>query len=399
MKPKVAILTNLYPPHVLGGYEILCRQVVNALAARGWPIRVLTSDHGLSSEDPRQDEIDGITVDRLLGIYPSFGQPPVIDPNLRLAMTRENRRTTNAWLEEVKPDLVFVWSLLRATVGPARAAVDRKLPMAYTFNDANIASYAPAPLTRPHRALPDRTKYREATLIDLPLNPSTCISKIVREDLQAKLGSQADPKVIHQGVPIDELVPKANPGAAHNPFRVLYAGQIHPYKGVKYAVEAVNSLSKRHPVQLRVAGGGDEAYTKELKEIAGPNIVFLGRIEREDLIKEYQEADAFVFPSVWREPFGLTHLEAMACGTPVVSTDNGGQREFLVHEGNSLLVDPENSHSIADALERLYNDPALRKRLAIAGMELARTRYSLDRYLDDMERWLLEDVLKGAFSA
>lgn len=388
MKPRLAILSNLYPPHVLGGYEILCRQVVRALTERGWDVSVLTSDHGLQAGESRRGTVDGVPVDRDLRLFLPFGAPPKIDRAHRAKVTTENRRRTTDWLAKNKPEHVFVWSLLRATVGPARAAFDGGYRTVWTFNDANIASYAPAPWSRPHKAIADRWLYRESTLLGLPLTPSTCISEAVKDDLAQKLGYPLAAQVIHQGVPLEELPAKPFPGQAHTPFRLLYAGQLQPYKGVHDAVVAASRLTGQ--VSLRVAGAGDADYERRLRSEAAANVEFLGKLDREELVKQYHWADALIFPSIWREPFGLTHLEAMACGTPVISTANGGQGEFLVDEENALIVAPESPDQIEKAIRRLKGEDRLRENLAKVGMNLARTRYSLDRYMDDLEQWLLE---------
>jgi len=386
MSRRLAIVSNLYPPYVLGGYEILCHQVCRRLATRGWDIRVLTTNHGCPAPDTTPAEIDGIPVDRDLRLFLSFDQPAQIDRRHRYAVTKQNQEAAARWMDDFKPSLIFVWSLLRATVGPVRAALDANIPLAWTFNDANLESYAAASWNRPHRAFQDRFMYFDATLQGIPLIPSTAISEVVRQDLESKLGQPVAAKVIHQGVPVEELPPKASPGSAHTPFRLLYAGQLHSYKGVMDAVYAANTLADR--VVLRIAGSGDREFESLLKANAGPSVEFLGKLDRAALVTQYQWADAFIFPSVWREPFGLTHLEAMACGTPVISTGNGGQGEFLVHERNALIVPPERPDAIQAAIARLMDSDELRLDLATEGMRLARNEYSIDRYVDDLSSWL-----------
>lgn len=382
MSRRLAIVSNLYPPYVLGGYEILCHQVCRRLATRGWDIRVLTTNHG--GVEP--NEVDGIGVDRELQLFLPFDQAPKIDRRHRNAVTSQNREITKQWLSDFQPSLVFVWSLLRATLGPVRAAMDARLPIAWTINDANLESYAPASWNRPHRAFEDRFLYPDATLRGISLSRSTAISDVVRQDLEGKLGYPVPAKVIHQGVPTEELPTKPSPSSAHAPFRLLYAGQLHDYKGVMDAVYAANSLADR--VVLRVAGAGDSEFEQKLKAAAGPSIEFLGKLDRTALVAQYQWADALIFPSVWREPFGLTHLEAMACGTPVISTANGGQGEFLVHERNSLIVPPSAPEAIKAAVQRLIDSADLRLDLATEGIRLTRHEYSIDRYVDDLSKWL-----------
>jgi glycosyltransferase involved in cell wall biosynthesis len=125
---------------------------------------------------------------------------------------------------------------------------------------------------------------------------------------------------------------------------------------------------------------------------AGVACAFLGRVPREELPAVYRAHDVLAFPSTWREPFGLTHLEAMASGLPVVSTLAGGQREFLVPGENCLAFETEDAAGLADALDRLRVDLSLGPRLAEAGMRLVRDRFTLARYVDDLERFVGEGI-------
>jgi glycosyltransferase involved in cell wall biosynthesis len=102
----------------------------------------------------------------------------------------------------------------------------------------------------------------------------------------------------------------------------------------------------------------------------------------------YRTHDVLAFTSTWKEPFGLTHLEAMASGTPVVSTTVGGQGEFLRDGENALTVPAGDSGALADSLERIVRDDALRRRLAFQGRKTVEQRFTLSRYVDELDAWL-----------
>jgi len=95
------------------------------------------------------------------------------------------------------------------------------------------------------------------------------------------------------------------------------------------------------------------------------------RRPRDELPRAYAEADALVFPVRWREPWGLVPLEAMAVGRPVVATGTGGSGEYLRHEENCLLFEPDRPSALAAALTRLAGDEALWGRLREAGFPTA----------------------------
>ncbi|WP_391204299.1 glycosyltransferase family 4 protein [Psychrobacillus sp. L4] len=91
---------------------------------------------------------------------------------------------------------------------------------------------------------------------------------------------------------------------------------------------------------------------------------------QEVLIQYYQEADIFLFTS-WYEGYGMPPLEAMSCGTPVITSDCGGVRDYAVSEYNCLLADPGDTEQFANHLERLLKDGELRKALSEKGRETA----------------------------
>jgi len=121
----------------------------------------------------------------------------------------------------------------------------------------------------------------------------------------------------------------------------------------------------------------------------GPaRVEFLGKLDHRELPRLYRENHVFVFPSEWAEPFGLTYLEAMASSLPVVSTAEGGQGEFLVHEENCLVFRPGQVGGLTASLARLADDPGLARRLARAGREVASGSFSQTRYLEELEEFL-----------
>ncbi len=279
---------------------------------------------------------------------------------------------------------------------PAKAAEKSGIPVFYTFNDENIAGYMKRALKPSPSAIVnwflDSLITPDITLSGLSMAHTTCISQVTKNNIIAKGVKISSSKVIHQGIPVEKFPKRNNPyGFLHSPIRILYAGQVHDYKGVHTIIEAMGHLQSANELplcRLTIAGTGSESYLAELHkkaEIAGITPDFKGRVPHDTMPELYQQHDIFIFPSIWEEPFGLTHLEAMASGLPVISTTNGGQREFLTHEENCLSFEPGDHKDLAKALKRLLNDEPLRKRLAKAGRETAITRYSFDRYVDSLD--------------
>jgi glycosyltransferase involved in cell wall biosynthesis len=121
---------------------------------------------------------------------------------------------------------------------------------------------------------------------------------------------------------------------------------------------------------------------------AGLPVEFRGRLPRTELPALYRAHDVFVFPSIWREPFGLTQLEAMASGLAVVATAEGGHGECLRHGENALVFPPGNAEALSAHLARLIDEPGLGVRLATAARAMVGRDYTLDRYTTSLESML-----------
>ena len=232
----------------------------------------------------------------------------------------------------------------------------------------------------------------------LRLRNVVCISECVKRVIIDKGVPIHDARVIYQGIPIEEFPCKDDIGSVHDPARLLYCGQLHEYKGVHTAIEALARLQENGAcVRLSIAGKGDEQYEHRLRRLAGKlgvtdAVEFLGPRPREKLGELYRRHDILVFTSVWEEPFGLTHLEAMASGTVVVSVDHGGPAEFLVDGENSLLFPAENAQALARQVQKAIESESLRKRIATVGRKLVEERFTLQRYVDDIEQFLTQVV-------
>lgn len=156
--------------------------------------------------------------------------------------------------------------------------------------------------------------------------------------------------------------------ARYGPRIVLAAGRLVYYKGFEYLVRAM----RRVDAHLLIAGDGP--LLGDLRRAAAEagveaKVTLLGRVP--DLRPLYHAADLFALPSVARsEAFGIVQMEAMACGLPVVNTALDTGVPFVSPHGvTGLTVPPADAEALADALDRLLADDALRARLGAAGRE------------------------------
>lgn len=153
----------------------------------------------------------------------------------------------------------------------------------------------------------------------------------------------------------------------------LYLGRPNPYKNLSRLIAAFASFPHHRSCQLWIAGPGDRRYTPALeKQVEEKNlshqVKFLDYIPYRDLPQLLNQALALVFPSLW-EGFGLPVLEAMGCGTPVITSNLASLPE--VTGDAALLVNPYSTQEISNAMEALFTDSSLRNTLAAKGLARA----------------------------
>jgi glycosyltransferase involved in cell wall biosynthesis len=120
---------------------------------------------------------------------------------------------------------------------------------------------------------------------------------------------------------------------------LVFAGRITPEKGVKEAIEIAKQSKRRLFIIGPVAEANQEYFNQYVKPHLNDKILYLGFMEQEQLVKYYQKAAALLMPIQWEEPFGLTMIEAMACGTPVIALRRGSVAEVLVDGKTGFICD------------------------------------------------------------
>ena len=155
------------------------------------------------------------------------------------------------------------------------------------------------------------------------------------------------------------------------------------YKGFEVLLDAMRS------VDAVLLLGGSGPLTEALRQRAGDLVArgtvrFVGRIDDADLPAYYHAATVYALPSLAQsEAFGLVQLEAMSCGTPIVNCDLGNAVNFVAPSHVcAVTVPPGDAAALASALRRLLDDPALGRRLGLAGALRAKERFSMDAMID-----------------
>ena len=199
------------------------------------------------------------------------------------------------------------------------------------------------------------------------------LSETTRDDLSGR-GIAADRiHVIRSGIDHGLYTSPAEKPARVRP-TVLYLGRLKRYKGIDLAMEAVSRLRDRFPdIEYQVVGTGD--FLDALKARAGAlgvsaNVSFPGHKSGADKVDLLRRADVLVYPSP-KEGWGLSVIEANACGTVTVASNSPGLRESVVDGRTGFLVPHGDTAALADRIARLLGDPALYARMRAEALKWA----------------------------
>lgn len=170
-----------------------------------------------------------------------------------------------------------------------------------------------------------------------------------------------------------------DPGATNSTGNyALFVGRITEDKGVRTVLKAWQRLPH---TPIKIVGEGP--VLDDLKAYAAQNalghVEFMGGQPKKTVLQLMREAYALIFPSEWYEPFGLVAVEAFACGTPVVGSNHGAIAEMVVDGKTGLLFQAGDSDSLVAAVQRLWSDPSMQKKMGRAARSEFEACYTADR--------------------
>jgi glycosyltransferase involved in cell wall biosynthesis len=193
------------------------------------------------------------------------------------------------------------------------ARMHKSVPVIYTLHD---------PITRIHRELFELYQASNQHYVSISLNQ--------RRDAP-DLNYVAN---VYNGIDLHGFSLSENPEGY-----LLYVGRIVQDKGVKEAIQVARATGNRLLIIGQVYPDSQEYFDQHIKPFLNDRILYLNHIERSHLPKYYQKAKALLTPVQWEEPFGLTTIEAMACGTPVISLRRGAAPEIVENGKSGFIVD------------------------------------------------------------
>ena len=401
------IVSDLWPPHFVGGYELGAARIAARLAARGHRITVLTSSYGV--DEPCSD--DG--VQRVLFEQVHFS---ALGPRRLIRDTIESTRRRKALpkvLDELCFDLVYLFNPLGLRANVVLDLCRTGRPVVAYVSDHWVGQWPQADRLLAHwltprwylsplaeigfvllRQLFRRLGHLDFTPAELPIRHAQFVSRFIQHLSRPRLPALATEEVIPWGIDVARL--PYRPRRSEELSEWAYVGQLEEHKGPHVAIEAVRRLreaGERVRLTLYGTGGGFAANLQQQVRSAGlsERVHFAGQVPPERLWGEVNaRAGLLIFPTLWDEPFSITLLEAFASGVPVVCTLTGGTGE-IVRDGETATVVRSGD---ADDLVRVFRALRARPEHALAMAERARdvveAHLDIEHMVDRVERHLLE---------
>ena len=300
-------------------------------------------------------------------------------------------------------DVMSAWKMAKV-IRSQESGVRSLILHAHNFKDAFTACYARCiarkkeirvvmcrHLTRKGKnTLLYRWLYRhlDRLIFDSELSKSEFLSTHPTID-EKKLG------IVHTSIVVTETGDRSQESVVRSKYQIpedcvigMFHGRLDPEKGLDTLLEAVAQIKERN-FRLVLVGRGSEEYTAHLKQVVqekgiAEKVVFAGFVH--PVLPYVAGADFGILASTVQEGCPLSPQEYMSQGRPVVVTNNGGQREYVVQEQNGLLVPPGDAKALAEAMARLVDDAALRQRLGQQAKADFDDHLNYDHYYEQIKK-------------
>lgn len=384
MSGRALLLTSNFPRWVGDSTTPFVLDLAKDLGAHNWDVDVL-APHAPGAR--RHECLDGISVRRFRYLVPESKQTVCYGGGALVNIRQRPRErlklpllVASAWAATARALATGDYDLVNAhwllPQGLVAALQPRRTPVVTTVHGGDVFG-----LQGPGMAAFKRWAARRASAVTAN---SSATTSVVRE----LLAGHGDVRTIPMGAQLGRVdgakaAELRRRHARPDGLLIVFVGRLVEEKGVGDLIEAVRILRTRgEDVRAMVVGDGQDAGAlRSAAADLGASISFLGWVQPERVGDHLAAADVFVAPSRrgvdgWMEGQGLTVVEAMQAGTPVVATRSGGIVDTIDDGETGLLVEEASPAQLADAIARLGSDRSLAARLAARAQEVALEKFS-----------------------
>ena len=378
---KFLLVSNLFPPHHIGGYEIACKDTASALRDSGHECYVLTSDYTKASALDYPLSCDDL-VYRELWLHCNWNTPYNLKTFIQVQL--HNAFVLNKFLEAIKPDYVYFWNIVGLGWSIASCVQEHSgVTSIYHFMDVSISIYhSPLPLLK-SQASRSGIIY---TNIFKYINNAIFISSFLERKIRIPSCKSA---IIYPFID-QNLITKKTCYTTSTRIKGVYLGQISKHKGIFFLCETLSRMRHEFGIDLilDVFGLIPSNVSSEILEQYSDFVFLKQNVPRDKILSILHTYDIGFFPSIWKEPFGIAQIEMMMAGLPVISSGQGGSREVL--EGNNIVFYKNLSQSslINATLDIINNYSTISPEIGNAAFLHSKATYSSSNYLSCFKQFL-----------
>jgi len=386
---KILHLCDSLNPAGLGGYESIIHYLSKALASEGHETFVVTQSPYRNSPELIRKEY--YTIFHLTGnllearkwefyALPEKKRLEATSDLFKSSDITENVEILTSQLaqliHELQPDIIHAHStyvIFNRVISKLRMLSKLKIPVIVTIHGL------PKPLILPDGK--ETTDYNEFVSnfdFDLVIAVSENVAEVIKKYLRLELHYKV--RTLYSGIDLSVFRPLPD---LEKDWDLAFMGRLEDMKSVDLFPEMLSILKPEFPdLKMMMTGEGSlkEWLFNEFDEKGVSSMVdYQGVVATEDVPTLINKSRVFLYPSR-QEPFGLSIIEAMACGVPVVTTDVFGPREIIRNNYDGVAVPPDNVEALVNAVETLLKDSELRNRIAKNALQSVKERYDIRQH-------------------
>lgn len=405
------MITDSYPPHHFGGYELRCKEIVDGLRERGHDLFVLTTKcPGRECKIHPDDQ----------KIYRKLNKPSGSSFMTRIAKDFEDIKNINKEINKMNPQIIYLFHLVNLSNAIMPFLLERGKNIVYDEGGTGLLHAKKIHIlglylyNNPENSFVVKNLKKIANYLIYQISNKLLVtnwewSQNIYAYFNSKNGLQYAQKrnlslnnatVLYSAVDTSVFMYQRRYGF-DNKIRIITPGRIDASKGTQAAVALVKKLIDNDiQVEIKIIGMiEDKVYYQRIeafikKHDLGKYIMFFPMLDHHELADHYREADICFFPS--RRTYGLSRvpLEAMACGSIVITYGNEGSDELIIDGRTGFIVTPEDGDEVVKIIKRLTSEPEEVKQITNAARSIIEAEHTMNNYIKKIENYLLS-CIKG----
>jgi len=386
---RILHLCDSLNPAGLGGYESIIHYLAKAMAAEGHETLVATQPPYRSSPErvqkqhytifhlpgnfleARKWEFYAVSEDEREQVAEKLFKSDDLEENVSL-LTEQ----LAGFLQEVQPDIIHAHStyvVFNKVITKLQSQSELEIPAVITIHGL------PKSLILPNgKKTTDFQEFASDSGFDLVIAVSEHVAEAVKEHLESELHDRV--RTIYSGIDLSVFKPMTG---VEKKWDIAFMGRLEAMKSVDLFPEMLSLLKSRFPtLKMMMTGEGSlkNWLFNEFEKRGVSSIVdYHGVVETAAVPLMINKSRIFLYPSR-REPFGLSIVEAMACGVPVITTDVFGPREIIRHNYDGFAVPPDDARALADSVEYLLSDEKIREQIAQNALKTVEEKYDIKNH-------------------